>query len=100
MRTGNLRRNCVYTEYVQEKDLASCQSCYLWFGEPFRIYQRPGAGPWKCSSAMHWVANLSESSTGASAAAWEEWDTGVVECLLDAGVFPPLPMAVGHGEPR
>ena len=59
-----------------------------------------GAGTWKCSSAMQRVSDLYESLMGARDAAWEERYTGVVEFLIDVGVFTLPPMDTGYGYPQ
>ena len=68
--------------------------------EPFRTYQRPGSGPWKCSSAIHRVDFLSDYSTGARAVALEERDTRDVDCHLYAVVMTLLPMAAVDRDPQ
>ena len=60
-----------------------------------------GTRLWKCGSTMQLVADISESLTGTRAAAWEEQDTEVVDCLLDfAGIFPLFPMVAVYMDPQ
>ena len=59
-----------------------------------------GEGLWNLINAIQWVADLSESFTGARASAWEDQESMVVDYLLGVRFFPLFPMVAGDGDPR